>query len=184
VASLQIRDELKEGVKEVIQWFQKQGVHTVLLSGDRKVKCQLIADEVGIKEVYAAVLPEGKLEVIRAFKKKGKVAMVGDGINDAPALASADIGISVGEGSAAAIESSQIVILANAGLMPLKTAYLISKKSLLTIKQNLFFSFFYNVIAIPVAAAGFLSPMLAAAAMAMSDVVVVGNSIRLKFRKL
>ena len=184
VASLQIRDELKEGVKEVIQWFQKQGVHTVLLSGDRKVKCQLIADEVGIKEVYAAVLPEGKLEVIRAFKKKGKVAMVGDGINDAPALASADIGISVGEGSAAAIESSQIVILANAGLMPLKTAYLISKKSLLTIKQNLFFSFLYNVIAIPVAAAGFLSPMIAAAAMAMSDVVVVGNSIRLKFRKL
>ncbi len=184
IASVQITDEIKNDVKEIIGWFSDRGIASILLSGDRKLKCDFVANAIGIHEVYAEVLPQGKLDIIQKYRAKGKVAMIGDGINDAPALAAADIGISVGEGSAAAIQSAQIVLMANAGLAPLKSAYLISKKSLLTIKQNLFFSFFYNVIAIPIAAAGFLSPMLAAAAMAMSDVIVVGNSILLKFRKL
>lgn len=143
-----------------------KNIHTVLLSGDRDSKCLDIAHKIGIQEVFSQQLPEHKLAVITRLSNEGKTAMVGDGINDAPALARADVGISFGEATTVAVESAQVILLGNSDLSRLKEAYLIATNSLQTIKQNLFWAFFYNVLAIPIAAFGFLSPMVAALAMA------------------
>ena len=183
-AFVDIADEIKTQAKETVSLLKSQGVNSVMLSGDTVKRCQEIAGQLSISEIYSEQLPDQKLALIESLSKKGHAAMVGDGINDAPALAKASVGISIGNASQVAIQSSQIVLLNEKDLSQLLTAYLISKHTLKTIKQNLFWAFFYNVVAIPIAAAGFLSPMVGALAMAFSDVIVVGNSIRLRFKKL
>jgi Cu+-exporting ATPase len=184
VAKLDIGDALKAGAKELFGWLGKNGIKTVLLTGDHSAKANAIATELGISEVYAEQLPDQKLAVIEELSKSGKVAMVGDGINDAPALAKADVGISLGDATQVAIQSAQVVLLNGKDLSGIRTAFLISKHTLITIKQNLFWAFAYNVVAIPIAALGFLNPMVAALSMAFSDVIVIGNSIRLKSKRL
>lgn len=183
VVRIAIDDEIKAGAKELVQTLKGQQIIPVILSGDRKEKCDALAASIGITEVYAEKLPHEKLELIESLKQGGKVAMVGDGINDGPALTTADVGVSLGDASQIAIQSAKVVLLNN-DLQSITTLLKIGKHTLLTIKQNLFWAFFYNIFAIPLAAFGFLSPMLAALAMACSDVVVIGNSIRLKFKKL
>lgn len=184
VAGIDIEDELKQHVPETIALLNQQGINTILLSGDTKQKCEEIAQKVNIKTVYSEQLPEQKLAKIDALEKEGPTVMVGDGINDAPALTKASVGISMSKATQVAVTSAKIVLLNDKDLSQVYESYLISKHTLITIKQNLFWAFFYNVLAIPVAALGFLSPMVAALAMAFSDVIVVGNSIRLKTKKL
>lgn len=183
-ATLTIGDTVKDDAKLLITWLNNQGINTILLSGDRTENVEALANELGITELYAEHLPDQKLAVIDELCKKGKTAMVGDGINDAPALAKADVGISLSDATQVAIHSAQIVLLKAKDLKTIGDAFLISKHTLITIKQNLFWAFAYNVVAIPIAAMGFLNPMVAALAMAFSDVIVIGNSIRLKTKKL
>lgn len=183
VATVDLVDEIRKGAAEMIQALQQQGVEPILLSGDRRAKCEAVAEQLGIQKIYAEQLPQQKLALIQELRKNGAVAMVGDGINDAPALAQADIGISLGSATQIAIQSANIVLLGE-NLQSLTTALAISKHTLLTIKQNLFWAFCYNIIAIPVAAMGLLNPMIGALTMAFSDVIVIGNSIRLKGKKL
>ncbi len=184
IGFVDIEDEIKNQAKETISFLKSHGISSVMLSGDTAKRCSEIAGQAGITEIYSEQLPDQKLDIIDSLSKKAHTAMVGDGINDAPALAKASVGISIGNASQVAIHSSQIVLLNEKDLSQLQTAYLISKHTLKTIKQNLFWAFFYNVVAIPIAAAGFLSPMIGAMAMAFSDVIVVGNSIRLRTKKL
>ena len=184
IAGVDIEDELKENVAETIALLNEQGLNTIILSGDRDEKCQELAKKIGIKTVYSQQLPEEKLAKIDELQKIHPVIMVGDGINDAPALAKASVGISLSDATQVAVQTAQIVLLNDKDLSQVYESYLISKHTLKTIKQNLFWAFFYNVVAIPIAAFGFLNPMLAALAMAFSDVFVIGNSIRLKSKKL
>lgn len=179
-----IEDEVKAGAKETISFFKSRGIEPIMISGDRESKCREMGAQLGITQIFSEQLPDQKLKLLDSFSAKGHTAMAGDGINDAPALAKASVGISIGNASQVAIHSSQIVLLNERDLVQLQTAYLISKHTLKTIKENLFWAFFYNVVAIPVAAAGFLSPMVGALAMAFSDVVVIGNSVRLRYKKL
>jgi Cu+-exporting ATPase len=182
-AAVDLEDEIKPEAKEVIQYFKKQGIIPVLISGDRRRKCEALAQQLGIQEVYAEKLPGEKLEIINDLERKGGVAMVGDGVNDAPALTKASVGISLSNATDVAIQSAQVILLkGNLKLLP--RAYSISRITLRVIKQNLFWAFFYNVIAIPIAAFGLLDPMIAAATMALSDVVVVLNSLRLRSRRI
>lgn len=183
VAKIAIEDEVKPEAGQLISTLNNLGITPVLLSGDRKEKCEALAAHLGIKEVYAETLPHQKLEIIDKIKERGKTAMVGDGINDAPALTSSDVGISMSDSSSIAIQSAEVVLLKK-DLLAINNMLKIGKHSLLTIKQNLFWAFFYNVVAIPIAALGFLSPMVGALAMAFSDVIVIGNSIRLKTKSL
>lgn len=183
VARLALEDEIKPGAKELIGNLKNLGIMPVLLSGDQEKRCRQIADETGIEEVYAEKLPHEKLEIIAELKKKGETAMMGDGINDAPALTSSDVGISMSDASHVAIQSAEVVLL-KTDLRAVEQLLKIGNHTLLTIKQNLFWAFFYNLVAIPVAALGFLNPMVGALAMAFSDVIVIGNSIRLKTKKL
>ena len=184
VGFVDLEDEIKTNAKDVISFLKAQGITPVLLSGDSAKKCKEVADQLAIAVVYSEQLPDQKLSLITELAAKGHVAMVGDGINDAPALARASVGISIGNATQVAIHSSQIVLLNEKDLSQLQEAYLMSKHTLKTIKQNLFWAFFYNVVAIPVAAAGFLSPMIGALTMAFSDVIVIGNSIRLKSKNI
>lgn len=184
VARISLQDELKPGVGAIIAWLHSQEIETVLISGDKKEKCEAIVKQLGIKTMYAEQLPEEKLLRIEELNRLRKTAMVGDGINDAPALARAAVGISLSDATAVAVQSAQVILLNGKNLDALKDVLLIGKHSLKTIRQNLFWAFFYNVVAIPVAAAGLLSPMVAALSMAFSDVVVIGNSIRLRGKKL
>jgi len=184
VGWVDLKDELKPEAVATIQQLQSQGIQTILLSGDKQANCDAVARQLGIQEVYAEKLPEEKLTLIDQLNASGTVAMVGDGINDAPALAKAEVGISLSNASEIAINSAQVVLLSHDALGKLPEALLLGKHSLLTIKQNLFWAFFYNVVAIPVAAIGLLNPMVGALSMAASDVVVIGNSIRLKSKKI
>lgn len=184
LAAIDIEDELKTGVATAIKEIEAQGITTILLSGDSAAKCKVIAQEVGIQKIYSEQMPDQKLAIIKQLSSEASTAMVGDGINDAPALAQATVGISVGNASQVAIQSAQIILLNNKSLSQLVLAHQLSKHTLLTIKQNLFWAFFYNVVAIPIAAFGFLNPMVGALAMAFSDVIVIGNSIRLKYKKI
>jgi Cu+-exporting ATPase len=182
-ASIDLKDEVRPEASEAIQSLKSYGLTPVLLSGDRAEKCQQVADALGIEEVYAEQLPAEKLAIIDKLNEQGGTAMVGDGINDAPALAKATVGISLSQATQAAIQSAQIVLL-QGNLSALGDLLAIGKHTVLTIKQNLFWAFAYNVVAIPLAAFGYLSPILGAAAMAFSDVVVVGNSLRLRVKRM
>lgn len=181
LATVDIEDEIKQDAKELMQFLKKQGISVVMLSGDSRKNCMTVAEKLGIEEVYYEKMPNEKLEIIKKLNKEEDTAMVGDGINDAPALAKAGVGISLSNATHVAVESAQIILL-NGRLSLLIPALRLSKKTLTTIKQNLFWAFFYNVLAIPFAAAGFLKPIMAALAMALSDVIVVFNSLRLKLR--
>ena len=180
---LDVEDEIREESKEIIQYLQKLGLKTILLSGDRKEKCQHIQQALGLDEIIPEQSPEEKLIKIAALTKEAPTAMVGDGINDAPALAKATIGISLSEASQLAIQSAQVVLM-NAGLKKLPTALGLGKHTYITIKQNLFWAFFYNIIALPVAAFGLLTPTLGALVMGLSDVVLAINSVRLFIKKV
>jgi Cu+-exporting ATPase len=176
-------DTLRADAGETIRTLKAKGIKTILLSGDRSDKCQEIAEKLGIDEVHAEQRPEQKMALLHHLRAAGPTAMIGDGINDAPALTLADIGISLSDASQVAIQSADVVILGgHLGNLPLALA--LGKHTFLTIRQNLFWAFFYNVIAIPVAALGWLSPILGAAVMALSDVVLAFNSIRLKYKKI
>ncbi len=183
IASLSIEDEIKADAKMLIDTLKEHNVIPILLSGDLKRKCEDLAYKLGITEIYAEKLPQEKLDIIEKIKKLGKTSMVGDGINDAPALSTSDVGVSMCSASQIAIQSSEVVLL-NSDLKSIDMMLRIGKHTLLTIKQNLFWAFFYNVVAIPVAAFGFLSPMIGALTMAFSDVIVIGNSIRLKRKSI
>jgi len=183
ITKISIEDQVKPDAKELIDILKQQKITPILLSGDRKEKCDAVAKKLGIDVVFAEKLPQEKLDIIDSYKERGTTAMVGDGINDAPALTTANVGISLGNASQIAIQSAKVILLNN-DLKSVTTLLKVGKHTLITIKQNLFWAFFYNIFAIPLAALGFLGPMLAALAMASSDVVVIGNSLRLKIKKL
>lgn len=177
---ISVADEVKESSKEAIDKLHEMGIETYMITGDSNRAANAIAKSLDIERVYAEVLPQDKSDKIKEIKTEGKVvAMVGDGINDAPALAEADIGFAIGTGTDVAIEASDITII-NGDINSVVKAIELSKRTMRTIKQNLFWAFFYNVIGIPIAALGFLNPMIAGAAMAFSSVSVVTNSLRLK----
>jgi len=180
---IDVEDEVRTEAAEVIQYFNAKGIKTVLLSGDSKERTNAVAVALGIKEVYAERSPEEKLTIIEQLNAAMPVAMVGDGINDAPALAKATIGISLSEATQLAMQTAQVVLM-NKGIRNLPLALGLGKHTFSTIKGNLFWAFIYNVVAIPVAAAGFLQPGIAALAMGLSDVVLAINSVWLNYKKV
>eukprot|EP00897_Mesotaenium_endlicherianum_P000250 jgi/Mesen1/10225/ME000771S09539 len=167
----------------VIAALKARGMTTILLSGDRKEKCEQVAAQLGIDQVIAEQTPQQKLDQIAAFNAKAPTAMVGDGINDAPALAKATVGISLSDASHVAMQSAQVVLM-NHGLKNLPLALGLGRHTYITIKENLFWAFAYNIVAIPVAALGFLNPTFGALVMGLSDVVLAINSVRLNFKKV
>ncbi len=178
-----MEDEIREAAAESVAALEADGVQTLLISGDKKDSTTEIAKKVGIEEYYFGKLPNEKLELIDEKLSEGVTVMVGDGINDAPALSKASVGISLRRANQIAIHSADVVLMSER-MDSLNRAVKISKMTLKTIKQNLFWAFFYNVLAIPIAAAGFLNPMIAALAMAFSDVIVIGNSLRLRNKEV
>ncbi len=180
---IDMTDEVRPEAKAVVSALKAKGITTILLSGDNKTKCEQVAKQVGIEVVIAEQTPEQKLERIAAFNRETPTAMIGDGINDAPALAKATVGISLSDASHIAMQSAQVVLM-NHGLSHLPLALGLGKHTYITIKQNLFWAFAYNIVAIPVAALGFLSPAFGALVMGFSDVVLAINSVRLNFKKV
>ena len=177
---LAVSDTVKPTSREAVGRLHALGLRTVLLTGDNEATARAVAAEVGIGEVIAEVLPAGKAAVIRRLQDDGRVvAMAGDGVNDAPALAQADLGLAIGTGTDVAIEASDLTLVSG-DLDAAADAIRLSRATLRTIKQNLGWAFGYNVAAIPLAAAGLLNPMVAGAAMAFSSVAVVLNSLRLR----
>lgn len=183
MGGIAIEDELRNDAAKTIQILQKSGYNIAMLSGDRKTKAEYVANAIGITEVYAEQTPAQKLEQLTALVQQSPTVMVGDGINDAPALTKADIGVSLSEASKVAVQSAN-VILSGSKLSHLPKALRLGALTYQTIKQNLFWAFFYNVLAIPLAAMGYLSPIWAALFMAFSDVVLVINSLRLNYRNI
>ena len=185
-----VADVIKEDSPKAVLELKNMGVHVVMLTGDNERTAKAIGRQAGVDEVVAGVLPDGKEEVIRVLKEHGKVAMVGDGINDAPALTRADIGIAIGAGTDVAIDAADIVLMKNR-LIDVPAAIRMSRAALHNIHENLFWAFFYNMIGIPLAAGLFvtftgwkLNPMFGAAAMSLSSVCVVTNALRLNLFKL
>ena len=183
IATINLKDEIKDETQKIINNLKKEYT-TSLVSGDRKEKCDELNKSLLFDEVFSNQSPEDKLKIIEELNKENNTLMVGDGINDAPALSKATLGVSLGNASQIAIQSSEIILLNKENLKQLPKALKISKHTLLTIKQNLFWAFSYNIIAIPIACLGYLNPMWAALFMAFSDIVVIGNSIRLKFKRI
>ncbi len=180
---IDVKDEIRPEATEVISYFKSKQIKTYLLSGDRYAKTKELGDQLGIDEVIAEQSPEQKLAKVEALNKTAPVAMVGDGINDAPALAKATIGISMSDSSQVALQTANVVLMNN-GLRKLPEALGLGRHTLITIKQNLFWAFFYNIIAIPFAAFGLFVPAAAALIMALSDVVLAINSVRLFVKKV
>jgi Cu+-exporting ATPase len=175
-----LADEMKDNAGETIQSLKLQNIKTVILTGDKKEAAHLLADQIGIDEIYAEVLPEDKTHIIKSLQDKGEiVCMLGDGINDAPAIAQADVGVAMGTGTDIAMETGDI-ILVKGDLLKLNQTFSLAKKTFQKIRQNLFWASIYNLIAIPLAIFGVLHPVLAEAAMALSSINVVGNSNRLR----
>jgi Cu+-exporting ATPase len=190
-AAFAIADTLRPESAAVVGALRGRNVRVVMLSGDRKATADAVAKQVGVDEVIAEVLPDGKVDAIKSLQAGGHhVAMVGDGLNDAPALAQADIGIAMASGTDIAAEAASVTLMRN-DLRGVEQAIVLARTTMRTMKQNLFWAFIYNVVGIPVAAGvlypGFgilLSPILASAAMAFSSVSVVSNSLRLRGAKL
>lgn len=183
LASIQLQDEIRPEAGMIIKALQQKGIKTILLSGDSQAKCQFVANKLGIEEIYAAQSPVQKLERIEALTSIAPTAMVGDGINDAPALAKATVGVSLSDATHIAMQSAEVVLM-NHGIKNLSLALGLGKHTYKTIQQNLFWAFIYNIVAIPVAALGFLSPTFGALVMGLSDVVLAINSVRLNFKKV
>lgn len=183
VGTLDLEDELRPEAAGVVAYFRNREIRTVLLSGDRTSKVEAVAKQLGIDEVIAEKTPDEKLEIIAALSAAQPTVMVGDGVNDAPALAKATIGVSMSEASQLAVQSAQVVLM-NSGLGKLPLALGIGRHTERTIRQNLFWAFAYNVVAIPVAAFGLLTPSFGALVMGLSDVVLAANSVRLRFKKV
>lgn len=187
LGAIAVADTLKEDSIKTVEKLKKNGYNVYMLTGDNELTAKRIAKNVGIENVFAKVLPDEKAEIIKQLKQNGKVLMVGDGINDAPALAVADVSMAIGKGTDIAINSADIVLM-NSNLTDVSNALFLSKKVLKNIKENLFWAFFYNSIGIPLAAGVFssllgwqLNPMIAAAAMSLSSICVVFNALRLNF---
>ena len=190
IGIIAVADTTKKEAKQAISELKKMGVRVVMLTGDNKRTANAVAREVGIDEVRAEVKPDGKADVVTALKNDGNVIMVGDGINDAIALTTADIGIAIGSGMDIAVESADVVLL-NSNLTDVADAVRLSRKTLSNIKQNLFWAFIYNTVGIPLAAGAFISlfgwklnPMIGAAAMSLSSFCVAINALRLNFFKI
>ncbi len=189
IGVIAVADTLRDDSKDAVMALKRLGIRAVMLTGDNKITAFAMAKEVGIETVLAGLLPEEKAEQVEKLRNEGRVAFVGDGINDAPALATADNGIAIGAGTDIAIDSADIVLM-NSRLSDVVTAIKLSRRTLLIIKENLFWAFIYNLIGIPLAAGAFtplfgwtLSPMLGAAAMSFSSISVVLNALRLKLYK-
>ena len=185
-----VADVIKEDSPRAVKELQNMGIRVVMLTGDNERTARAIGRQAGVDEVIAGVLPEGKESVIRELKKKGKVAMVGDGINDAPALTRADMGIAIGAGTDIAIDAADVVLM-KSRLSDVPAAIRMSRATLRNIHENLFWAFFYNVIGIPLAAGIWiplfgweLNPMFGAAAMSLSSFCVVTNALRLNWFKM
>ena len=190
IGIIAVADVIKEDSPRAVKELRNMGIHVVMLTGDNERTAKAIGAQAGVDEVIAGVLPDGKESVIRALKKKGRVAMVGDGINDAPALTRADIGIAIGAGTDIAIDAADVVLM-KSRLSDVPAAIRLSRATLRNIHENLFWAFFYNVIGIPLAAGVWiplfgwqLNPMFGAAAMSLSSVCVVSNALRLNWFKM
>ncbi|HEX2683386.1 MAG TPA: cation-translocating P-type ATPase [Ferruginibacter sp.] len=178
-----LEDEIRTEAKSVIGYLHSKNIQTILLSGDNQERTQKIGNELGIDKVFAEKTPEEKLQIIGQLNAEAPVAMVGDGVNDAPALAKATIGISMSEATQLAVQSAQVVLM-NKGIQHLPLALGLGKHTFKTIKGNLFWAFIYNIVAIPIAAVGLLQPGFAALAMGFSDVVLAINSVWLNYKKV
>jgi Cu+-exporting ATPase len=182
LALFAIKDTVKPGSAKVVEQLSRQGLKTYLVTGDNALTAAGIAKQTGIRSenVFAEIRPEHKAEFVKKLQAKGeRVAFVGDGINDAPALEQADLGVAVSRASDVAREAADIVLL-NSDIEAVPEALGLARATLRTIKQNLFWAFFYNAIGVPLAALGFMSPILCAAAMGFSDLIVIGNALRLR----
>ena len=185
-----VADPIKEDSKKAVAELKNMGIFVAMLTGDNEKTAKAVAQIAGVDQVIAGVLPDGKASAVKEFKNRGKVCMVGDGINDAPALTIADTGMAIGAGTDVAIDAADVVLM-KSSLMDVLNAIQLSRKTLKNIHENLFWAFFYNIILIPVAAGAYfkllgleMNPMLGAAAMSLSSFCVVTNALRLNFFKV